>query len=181
MTGVGAEGDESMLPLAPIDEASEEIRNLLSYGQIARMDDWSLINIKLEKRGPFLWERSPADLACVPPASLCSGLLSAMPLRRTQSTSLAERNPRLLAEHLLGYEEHVGGSFGQTAHEIRVPFAAEGNVDAYVVSLGNQLALQIAAHSKKHLKFEMAGGDAVLSDKGFCGGDHASSWVARPW
>jgi hypothetical protein len=54
MTGVGADGYESMLPLAPIDDASEEIRNLLSYGQIARMDDWSLMNIKLGKRGPFL-------------------------------------------------------------------------------------------------------------------------------
>jgi hypothetical protein len=54
MTGVGAECDERMLPLASVDDASEEIRILLRQGHIAKLEDWSLMNITLGQRGPFL-------------------------------------------------------------------------------------------------------------------------------
>jgi hypothetical protein len=46
--------DEQLLPLAPVEDASEEIRNLLRLGRIARLEDWSLVNVRLGNRGPFL-------------------------------------------------------------------------------------------------------------------------------
>jgi hypothetical protein len=46
---------ESMLPLAPVEDASSEIKNLLEYGRIARLEDWSLVNFQVGKRGPFLF------------------------------------------------------------------------------------------------------------------------------
>src|SRR5579863_3822352 len=54
MKGFHAEHNASMVPLAPVEDASEEIKNLLTAGKIARMENWSLMNIKLGKRGPFL-------------------------------------------------------------------------------------------------------------------------------
>ncbi len=54
MTGVHSVDDAPMLPLASLDDASEEIRNLLKCDRIARLEDWSLMNIRLGNRGPFL-------------------------------------------------------------------------------------------------------------------------------
>ena len=66
----------------------------------------------------------------------------------------------------------LAGRSARPAHEVGVPLAAEGDVDADVVSLGDELALQIAANAKKHLKFEMTAVDVALRDKGFGGRDH---------
>ncbi len=54
MTGVRAEDGKSMLTMAPVEDASEEIQDLLRYGRIARLEDWLLINLELGRRGPFL-------------------------------------------------------------------------------------------------------------------------------
>ena len=87
-------------------------------------------------------------------------------------TDLALGQLRLLAEKVLGDEEHVGGALGEAAHEVGVPLAAEGRVDADVVALGDERALQIAADTKQHLKLEFAGCDVVRGGVGFGGGDH---------
>jgi hypothetical protein len=54
MPGVRVEDDEAMLPLAQVEDASEEIQNFLKCGRIAKLDCWLWMNIKLGQRGPFL-------------------------------------------------------------------------------------------------------------------------------
>ena len=54
MTDVRTEDDDSLLPLAPLDDAAEEIRSLLRNGRIDKLENWSLMNVNLRQRGPFL-------------------------------------------------------------------------------------------------------------------------------
>jgi hypothetical protein len=77
-----------------------------------------------------------------------------------------------LPEQLPGDEEHVGGAFGEAAHEVGIPFAAKGDIDADVEALGDEFALQVAAYAEEHLELEMTATDVALGDEGFGGGDH---------
>ena len=75
-------------------------------------------------------------------------------------------------EEVPGQEEHVGRSLSQPAHEVGIPLAAKGNVDAHLVAVAHQLALQIAAHSIQHLKLEMAGSMPRAAAYAFDGCNH---------
>ncbi len=54
---------------------------------------------------------------------------------------------RLGAEEVSGQEENVGRAFSQAAHKVGVPLRSKRNIDAHLVALVHQVALQIAAHS----------------------------------
>lgn len=85
---------------------------------------------------------------------------------------LCTRTRQLFAQEVAGDEKDVGGALGETAHKVRVPLAAEGNIDADVVALRDQVSLQIAADSEEHLELEAASVDAALRGEGLCRGDH---------
>ncbi len=92
----------------------------------------------------------------------------------------------LVLEEVLREEEHVGGTFGQTAHEIGVPLGAEGDVDADAEAFSDELALQVATDAVEHLELEGSLVDAVLGYEGtelrddglVVGGDAAEDWAA---
>src|ERR1035438_5210068 len=84
---------------------------------------------------------------------------------KTPPCSSLQRNPNYpsLPQHVLGDEEHVGGALRKPPHEVRIPFMAEGNVDTNLVSVADQLPLQVAANPVEHLELEAAAIDAVLA------------------
>src|SRR5688572_26015856 len=73
------------------------------------------------------------------------------------------------AQHLFddvaGHERDVCGTFGEPAHQIRIPLRAERHVHAHPVALTNELVLQIATHAVEHLKFIPVARDRVLRRK----------------
>src|SRR5690606_16099628 len=82
------------------------------------------------------------------------------PLSRTHD---AVRHPPLLppvpsGEHLaqdrVGNEEHVGGAFGEAAHEVGVPGVAERDVDADFVAVGDEALLDVPPYAVEHLELE---------------------------
>ena len=79
---------------------------------------------------------------------------------------------RLFPQHVFRDEEDVRRALSEAAHEVGVPLAAEGNVNANVVALGNKTALQVAADTEEHLEFEVVSIDAVLCGEALCRGDH---------
>src|ERR1035437_9761084 len=93
-----------------------------------------------------------------------------------------QRDPdhQLLAQHVLGDEEHVGGALGKAPHEVRVPFLAEGNIDAHVVAIADQLALQVAANPVEHLELEAAAIDSVLAGEALGLGNHGLVLGGQP-
>src|SRR6266545_3533214 len=84
-----------------------------------------------------------------------------------------------MPEEVAGEEENVGGALGEAAHEVGVPGAAEGYVDADPVALGGEAALEGAADAVEHLELEgvfgnAAGGgevDGLVEDALVVGGD----------
>ena len=114
MTDVRAEDNESMLPLAPVGDASEEIQNLLRYGRIAKLEDWTLMNIRPGQRGPFL-----AGTISGKAGMYTSRLVLFQPdlgYAVTKNTIYILGKERLIiAGHLLGNEKDPGGSFGKEA------------------------------------------------------------------
>ncbi len=87
----------------------------------------------------------------------------------------------LALEEVFGEEEDVCGAFGQAAHEVGIPFGAEGEIDADAEAFGDELALEVAADAVEELELkgllvDVVGGDeaAELVDDGFVvGGDAA--------
>src|SRR5207248_8832423 len=71
----------------------------------------------------------------------------------------------LVLEEVFCEEEDVGGAFGEAAHEVGVPFRAEGDIDADAVALGGEAALEIAADAVEHLELEGVFVDFVLVDE----------------
>ena len=77
------------------------------------------------------------------------------------------------AKEVAEEEGHIGGAFGQAAHEVGEPVVAEGDVDAHAVAVADELALQIGAHAIEHLKFEVVLGDLFGGGEANGGTDHA--------
>ena len=75
-------------------------------------------------------------------------------------------------EKVLGKEEDVCGTFGEATHEVRIPFVAEGDVDAHTVALLGEGSLEVAANSVKHLEFEVGEVDVALLNELSGGLDH---------
>src|SRR5580765_837335 len=81
---------------------------------------------------------------------------------RAGAVPAAARWLATFTEHAAQDEPDVRGPFAQTAHEVRVPVAAEGQIDAHAVAVRDQACLQVAADAVQHLELESIGGDALL-------------------
>ncbi len=79
----------------------------------------------------------------------------------------------LVAQEVSGEKEDVGGTFGETPHEVGVPFGTEGDVDADAEAFSGKFALEIAADPVEHLEFKGVLVDVVLADEGAHGFDDA--------
>jgi|HubBroStandDraft_1064217.scaffolds.fasta_scaffold00870_16 hypothetical protein len=51
-------------------------------------------------------------------------------------------------------EQDIGRPLAQPPHEVGIPLAAEGNVDADAPAVTRELSLQVAADAVEHLEFE---------------------------
>src|SRR3979490_347161 len=65
------------------------------------------------------------------------------------------------AQDVAQKEDKVGGTLGQTAHEIGKPVAPIGDVNTDPIPIFDELPLQVRAHSVKHLKLEIILGDLL--------------------
>src|SRR3974390_2203058 len=89
----------------------------------------------------------------------------------SQSPVPEEKKPILAAEEVPRDKEHIRWTLAQTPHEIRIPFRAEGDVDAHAPAVAHKLLLQIAANAVEHLKFEGLGWNLLGASKGLGGAD----------
>jgi hypothetical protein len=60
----------------------------------------------------------------------------------------------IFAEKSAKDERHVRRAFAQTAHEVRKPLAAKGNVKADAIAGFHEHSLEIPAYAVQHLKLE---------------------------
>src|ERR1700722_16782753 len=60
-------------------------------------------------------------------------------------------------------EPDVGGAFGESPHEVRIPRGAVRNVQTQAIAQIDNAALQIAANSIQHLKLELFRADFALA------------------
>src|SRR5258705_11902565 len=58
-------------------------------------------------------------------------------------------------------EAEVGRTFAQPPHEVGEPFASEGDVQPYSISVGDKCPLQVTADSIQHLELEAVLADAI--------------------
>src|SRR6266436_9107956 len=79
----------------------------------------------------------------------------------------------LVAEEITRQEGDVGGTLGETAHEVGEPVLAVRNVDANAVAILDEPALEVSAHSVQHLKFEIVLGNLLGGSMPDGGRDHA--------
>src|SRR6185437_4574862 len=90
------------------------------------------------------------------------GTPAAMAPRSSSRDWTAERSLKLqLLYEILEEEEQVCRTFGEAAHEVRVPLRAEGDVNAHAPALAGEPLLQVAADAIEHLELESVGGDAA--------------------
>ncbi len=107
---------------------------------------------------------------------LRTGQLRTGQLRTGQRKPASPRDSRQwlesFPEEIFREEEHVGGTFGEAAHEVGIPFFAVGDVDADFISVRDERSLQIAANAVEHLKFETGGVDSLSAGEVLCCLDH---------
>src|SRR6266540_992282 len=68
-----------------------------------------------------------------------------------------------LAQNAAQDECDVRGPLREPSHEVRIPLAAIGHVDAYAPTAPQQALLEIAANSVKHLELKPIASDALLA------------------
>src|SRR5260370_39357374 len=64
-----------------------------------------------------------------------------------------------LSEQVLQDKHGVGRSLRETPHQVWIPLRAKRNVNPATPALFDQLQLQIAPHTVKHLEFKGGSGD----------------------
>src|SRR5690606_2500519 len=102
------------------------------------------------------------------------------PKARLQARSLGSPLPplpyqepqRRLPYHRIDNEEKVRRPLGHAPHEVRIPSLAEGNVDAQVPAVVDDLLLEVAADAVEHLELEVAGGDPLGAGEVDGGAEH---------
>src|SRR5581483_10419978 len=77
-------------------------------------------------------------------------------------------------------KEEVGGSLGQTAHEVRVPLGPERNVNAHLPALSHQALLQITPDAVQHLELECVPRNVLANGERFCLIDNALVMRGQP-
>src|SRR6266566_3167387 len=70
---------------------------------------------------------------------------------------------KLLPYSITHHKHQVGRTFCHAPQQVRVPLRAIRNIDAHIVSLADQLFLQIAPDAVEHLELESSFTDAVVT------------------